>query len=70
MASKTRSRANGPSAAQDFLMRLGVLGELLSFLWKRKLYWMLPMVIVLVVFALLIVAGSATPAGAFIYTLF
>ena len=51
-------------------MRLGVLGELLAFLWKRKLYWMLPMVITLLVFALLIMLGSATPAGAFIYTLF
>ena len=70
MATKSKSGGNAPGAAQDFFMRLGVLGELLSFLWKRKLYWMLPMVIVLVVFALLIVAGTATPAGAFIYTLF
>ena len=51
-------------------MRLGILGELLAFLWKRKLYWMLPMVITLIVFALLIVVGGSSPAGAFIYTLF
>ena len=70
MTTKSKPGGKSPSAAQDFFMRLGVLGELLSFLWKRKLYWMLPMVIVLVVFALLIVAGTATPAGAFIYTLF
>ena len=70
MATQAKRSDKSPSAAQDFFMRLGVLGELLAFLWKRKLYWMLPMVIVLVVFALLIVAGSATPAGAFIYTLF
>ena len=70
MATESKRRDDSPSAMQDFFMRLGVLGELLAFLWKRKLYWMLPMVIVLVVFALLLLAGSATPAGAFIYTLF
>ena len=59
-----------PSALQDFFMRMGVLGELLAFLWKRKLYWMLPMVITLLVFALLIMLGGSTPAGTFIYTLF
>ena len=70
MNSKTKSSAGAPSAMQDFLMRLGVLGELLAFLWKRKLYWMLPMVITLLVFALVIMFGSASPAGVFIYSLF
>ena len=59
-----------PSALQDFFMRLGVLGELLAFLWKRKLYWMLPMVITLIVFALLIIIGGSSPLSPFIYTLF
>lgn len=61
---------NKPTAMQDFFMRLGILGELLSFLWKRKLYWMIPLVVTLLVFALLIIVGSAGPGGAFIYTLF
>ena len=51
-------------------MRMGVLGELLAFLWKRKLYWMLPLVISLLVFAIVIIVGSAGPAGVFIYPLF
>ena len=70
MATDARRDDNSPSAMQDFFMRMGVMGELLAFLWKRKLYWMLPMVITLLVFALLIMLGSASPAGAFIYTLF
>ncbi len=70
MTSKPKHRSEAPGALQDFFMRLGVLGELLAFLWKRKLYWMLPMVITLLVFALLIVVGSSSPAGVFIYTLF
>ena len=70
MTSKVKKNSDSPGALQDFVMRLGVLGELLAFLWKRKLYWMLPMVITLIVFALLIVAGGATPLSPFIYTLF
>ena len=70
MTSKVKKNSDSPGAMQDFFMRLGVLGELLAFLWKRKLYWMLPMVITLIVFALLIVAGGATPLSPFIYTLF
>lgn len=61
---------NKPTALQDFVMRLGILGELLSFLWKRKLYWLIPLIVTLLVFALLIIVGSAGPGGAFIYTLF
>ena len=67
---KKKKNDNAPSAMDDFFMRLGVLGELLSFLWKRKLYWMIPMIVTLLVFALLIIVGSAGPGGAFIYTLF
>ncbi len=56
---------------RDFFSRMGVLGELLSFLWKRKLYWLLPMILVLLVFAVLIVlAGSSGVAAPFIYSLF
>ena len=55
---------------RDIMARLGILGELMQFLWARKLYWLIPMLVVLVVFALLIVLGSAGPAAPFIYTLF
>jgi hypothetical protein len=61
---------NAPTAMQDFFMRMGILGELLAFLWKRKLYWLIPLIVTLLVFAVLIIVGSAGPGGAFIYTLF
>jgi len=64
-----KKKKNG-GVAQDFLMRMGVLGELLAFLWKRKLYWMLPMIISLLLLAVIIVTASSTPAGVFIYSLF
>lgn len=60
----------GESGLRDFMARMGVLGELLVFLWKRKLYWLIPMVMTLMVFIVLIVAGSNSAIAPFIYTLF
>jgi hypothetical protein len=53
-----------------FLMRLGILRELLLFLWKRKLWWMIPMIGVLVLLALLLVFAQGSAVAPFIYTLF
>jgi len=50
--------------------RFGIAGELLAFLWQRKLWWMIPMVLVLLVFAGLMVTAQSTALGPFIYTLF
>lgn len=55
---------------RDFVARMGVLGELLQFLWKRKLYWMIPMVATLLIFAVLIIAANSSAIAPFIYTLF
>ena len=49
---------------------LGVVGELLTFLWQRKLWWLIPMVTVLMLFAMLVIFASASGIGPFIYTLF
>ncbi len=48
----------------------GVVGELLAFLWEQKLWWLMPMVTVLVLFGLLMIFASASGIGPFIYTLF
>ena len=49
---------------------LGVVGELLSFLWERKRWWLIPMVTMLLVLGLLIIFGTASGIAPFIYTLF
>jgi len=49
---------------------LGVVRELLQFLWERKLWWLIPMVSVLLLFGLLLIFASASGVGPFIYTLF
>ena len=49
---------------------LGVAGELMSFLWARKLWWLMPMMFLIIVFGLLMVFASASGVAPFIYTLF
>ena len=48
----------------------GIVGELFGFLWKQKLWWMIPMLIVLLLFGLLLIFAQSTPLAPFIYTLF
>ncbi len=50
--------------------RFGILSELGKFLWKRKLFWLIPMMAVLLIFAIIIVLGSNPVTSPFIYTLF
>jgi hypothetical protein len=47
-----------------------VVGEILSFLWARKLWWLIPMMVVLLAFALVLVFGTTSGIAPFIYTLF
>lgn len=49
---------------------LGVVGEFLRFLWARRLWWLIPMVVVLLMFAFLLIASTSTGVAPFIYTLF
>jgi drug/metabolite transporter superfamily protein YnfA len=50
--------------------KLGIMRELLVFLWERKLWWLMPMVIILLVFGLLLVFAQSSAVAPFIYTLF
>ena len=58
------------SFLRTMAVNLWVFGEVFSFLWQQKLWWMIPMVAVLMVFGLLLVFASASGVGPFIYTLF
>ena len=50
--------------------RAKILGELFSFLGQRKLWWMIPIVAVLLLFGLLIFFTQSSAVAPFIYTLF
>jgi hypothetical protein len=55
---------------RDMWTNAGTARELLEFLWAQKLWWMVPMVAVLLVFGLLLIFASASGVGPFIYSLF
>ena len=57
-------------AADGVRARVGIVGELLSFLWQRKLWWLIPMVLVLLAFGGLMITAQSSALGPFIYTLF
>ena len=50
--------------------KLGIMGELLTFFWERKLWWLIPMIAVLLLFGLLIVFTQGTAVAPVVYTLF
>lgn len=58
------------SFIRSMASNLAVAGELLAYLWKQRLWWLIPMVAVLMIFGLLIIFASASGIGPFIYTLF
>lgn len=51
--------------------RAGIIRELFGFLWKRKMWWLIPMVVMLLVFGMLLILGTVFPSiSPFVYTLF
>lgn len=49
--------------------RFSIAGELLGFLWTQRLWWMIPLVVMLLILAALIAFVNATALGPFIYPL-
>ncbi len=50
--------------------KFGIVKELLAFLWQRKLWWIIPIIIVLLLFGVLIFFTQSSAVAPFIYTLF
>jgi hypothetical protein len=49
---------------------MAFLAELMAFMRERKKYWLLPILIMMVIFGGLIVLTQGTAVAPFIYTLF
>jgi uncharacterized protein DUF5989 len=47
-----------------------VLSDFWRFLREEKKYWLMPIILVFLLFGLLMVFSSSTPLGPFIYPLF
>lgn len=48
----------------------GIVKELLGFFWRKKMWWLIPFIVVLLVFGVLFMIASTTGLGPFIYALF
>lgn len=70
MEAKQTNQEQKPSALNDMFLRMGIIGELFAFLWKRKLYWLIPMMLTFAIFAVIMVLASNPATSPFIYTLF
>ncbi len=47
-----------------------ILKELFGFLWENRLWWIIPFVVVVVLFGILIIFAQTSPVSPFIYALF
>jgi hypothetical protein len=57
-------------AARNITGGMGTIVELFQFLWARRLWWLIPLVAILILTAVLLIAGQVTGVAPFIYTLF
>lgn len=53
----------------NFLMKLGTFSELLRFLWKRKLWWLIPIIILIVLIGIFVILTASTGIAPFLYPL-
>lgn len=58
------------SIARTATGRVGIAGELFSFFWRNKRWWLVPMLIILFLVGTLIVLAQSSAIAPFIYTLF
>jgi hypothetical protein len=52
------------------VQRFGIAGELFSFFWNSKRWWLTPVLVILGLFALLLILAESSAIAPFIYTLF
>lgn len=50
--------------------RLGIVGELVSFAKRRKMWWMLPLFAIILALGLVIFLAAQSPVSPFVYVLF
>ncbi len=50
--------------------RAGIMRELFGFFWKQRLWWMIPLLAILLLFGMLLLFAQSSPLAPFVYTLF
>ncbi len=56
-------------AIQGFFSRTGEAGDLVTFLWKAKMWFLVPFIVILLLLGILLIFAQATGVAPFIYTL-
>lgn len=55
---------------ESLMSRLGIVGDLMSFFWNNKWWWLTPMILILLGLGGLVVFAQSSAIAPFIYTLF
>lgn len=50
--------------------RFAIVKELSQFMWKEKLWWLIPFVMLLLIVGLLLIFAQSSPIAPFLYTIF
>lgn len=54
----------------NFFYKLLILKELLQFFWENKLWWIIPIFLIILFLMILVMFGQTTGLAPFIYPLF
>ena len=52
------------------MKKLSTIRELIQYLWRERIWWLIPFVVVLLVFSLLLLLAGGSGLAPFIYPLF
>lgn len=55
---------------EGFIARAEIVGELLTFFWQNKWWWLTPMILVLLGVGGLVLFAKSSAIAPFVYTLF
>lgn len=67
---KSLSKINSINSVNGEDMKLGIVKEFFQFLFSKKKYWLIPVIIILLLLGILVVLTEGTAIAPFIYTLF
>ena len=65
-----RSEMTIKDKVRDAGMKVSIAGELLIFLWRRKLWYVIPFIAVLLLLGLVLVLTEGSAVAPIIYTMF
>lgn len=55
-------------ALSSFVVKAGIFKDLLSFLWQRKIWWLIPLIILFILFIGVLLIESSAGLAPFVYT--